>query len=184
MAKKGEKAGKGTKGPPPDRSGAKPSVAAAAGEHDATGASLATTPAHHTPAPPAPATEPLRSDEASRPATAAVTTASPTASPTTSPTSPVARSAPTMPTAARTAESASAATTASPARGGTVTDEITRALLLPVHVAQRVMPARRAPVYLGAAALAVLGIVEWPIALGAGLAWEALSRWGPDRRER
>jgi hypothetical protein len=57
-------------------------------------------------------------------------------------------------------------------------------VLLPVQVAQQVMPTRRLPVYLGAAALALVGIVEWPVAVGAGLAWEALRRWGPDRRDR
>lgn len=62
---------------------------------------------------------------------------------------------------------------------GPVVDELTRALLVPVQVAQKVLPNHRVPVYLGAAALAMVGILEWPVALGAGIAWEALRRWGP-----
>ncbi|GLZ47720.1 hypothetical protein Acsp06_39050 [Actinomycetospora sp. NBRC 106375] len=44
----------------------------------------------------------------------------------------------------------------------------------------RVLP-HRGPVYLGGAALLVLGVVDLPVALGGALAYEALRRWEPAR---
>ena len=48
-----------------------------------------------------------------------------------------------------------------------------------VRAARSVLPAGRLPVVLAAAALLVTGLVEPPVALGLGLAYEALRRWEP-----
>ena len=34
------------------------------------------------------------------------------------------------------------------------------------------------PAYVGAGALAVFGAIEWPVAVGAGVGYAALRRWG------
>lgn len=44
------------------------------------------------------------------------------------------------------------------------------------------LPSSRLPVYLGGAALLVTGLIDPPVALGVGLAYEALRRWEPARR--
>lgn len=56
-------------------------------------------------------------------------------------------------------------------------DRIGQAVLFPVAVAQRVLPERDLPVYLGAGALAVAGLIDWPVAVAAGLGYAALKRW-------
>ena len=60
-------------------------------------------------------------------------------------------------------------------------DQIAGAMLLPLAVARRVLPRQELPVYLGVGALAVVGAIEWPVAVGAGLGYAALRRWGPLR---
>jgi hypothetical protein len=64
-----------------------------------------------------------------------------------------------------------------PAEGwvGTVEGVLTSS----VRVARDVLPTSRVPVYLAGAALLVTGLVDPPVALGAGLAYEALRRWEP-----
>lgn len=42
---------------------------------------------------------------------------------------------------------------------------------------RQILPTGRTPVYLGAAALMLVGLVDPPAALGMGLAYEALRRW-------
>jgi hypothetical protein len=37
------------------------------------------------------------------------------------------------------------------------------------------------PAYVGVGALAVAGVVEWPVAAAAGAGVAALRRWGPGR---
>lgn len=79
---------------------------------------------------------------------------------------PVNATAPTMPTAPAAAAE----------RAPGLVDELTTLAMLPVDVARRVLPERRLPFYLGVGALAVVGVVEWPVVLAAGMAWEALRR--------
>ncbi|GAA4889831.1 hypothetical protein [Actinomycetospora straminea] len=68
---------------------------------------------------------------------------------------------------------------APPARG--VTDTVVSAAADAAHVVQRVLP-HRAPVYLGGAALLVIGIVDLPAVAGGALVYEALRRWHPADR--
>jgi len=75
--------------------------------------------------------------------------------------------------------SAAPATRAS-ASPGWSTDDLSDAVLVPLQVARSVLPSSRTPVVLGVAALGLLGLLDWPAALGIGLGWEALRRWGPD----
>ncbi len=63
-----------------------------------------------------------------------------------------------------------------------VVDAAAVALLVPVAVARRVLPDRGLPVYLGAGALAIVGVVDWPVAVAACLGYSAIKRWtGPGR---
>ena len=48
---------------------------------------------------------------------------------------------------------------------------------LPLAVADRVLPTSPVPVFLGAAALAVAGAIEWPVAGAIGLGYLALRHW-------
>lgn len=59
-------------------------------------------------------------------------------------------------------------------------DDVAEVLLVPLRVARRVLPTQRTTVALGVGALALLGALDWPAAVGLGLGWEALRRWGPD----
>ncbi len=56
-------------------------------------------------------------------------------------------------------------------------DSVAAVVLLPVAVARRVLPDRELPVYLGAGALAIAGVVDWPVAVAAGLGYAAVRRW-------
>ena len=60
-----------------------------------------------------------------------------------------------------------------------VADQIAMAVLLPVDVARRVLPENGTPVYLGIGALALVDLIDWPVALAAGLGYYALKRWRP-----
>ena len=40
-------------------------------------------------------------------------------------------------------------------------------------------PANPVPIYLGVAALAVTGVVSWPVAVAAGCGYAAFRRWEP-----
>lgn len=59
-------------------------------------------------------------------------------------------------------------------------DDLAGAALMPLRAARAALPASRTPVVLGVVALGLLGVVDWPAALGLGLGWEALRRWGPE----
>lgn len=58
-------------------------------------------------------------------------------------------------------------------------EQIANVLLLPVSVVRQVLPANEVPVLLGAGALAVAGLIDWPAAVAVGLGYAALRRWGP-----
>lgn len=58
-------------------------------------------------------------------------------------------------------------------------DTVEGALTSSVRVVRDVLPESRVPVYLAGTALLVTGLIDPPIALGAGLAYEALRRWEP-----
>ena len=72
-------------------------------------------------------------------------------------------------------EVAPAARPAAPGWG----DAVSGTLASSVQVVRDVLPSSRLPVYLAATALLVTGLVDPPVALGAGLAYEALRRWEP-----
>ncbi|HEX5496127.1 MAG TPA: hypothetical protein VFX70_16285 [Mycobacteriales bacterium] len=60
-------------------------------------------------------------------------------------------------------------------------DRIGGAVRLPIDVARRVLPDRELPIYLTVGALAVVGVIDWPVAAAAGLGYAALRRWGGKR---
>ncbi|MDI2124987.1 hypothetical protein [Yinghuangia seranimata] len=54
-----------------------------------------------------------------------------------------------------------------------------QAVALPIAVAQRVLPAKGGlPLYLGLGALGVVGVLEWPVAVGIGVGYAVLRRGG------
>lgn len=53
--------------------------------------------------------------------------------------------------------------------------------LLPVTVTRQALPKHELPVYLGMAAAAAIGVIEWPVAAAAGLGYAALRRWRPSQ---
>ena len=59
-------------------------------------------------------------------------------------------------------------------------ETVSGALISTVQVARDLLPGR-IPVFLGTTALIVTGLIDAPVALGAGLALEALRRWEPRR---
>ncbi|MEJ2865622.1 hypothetical protein [Actinomycetospora flava] len=71
-----------------------------------------------------------------------------------------------------------------PARQDTsrgVTDSVVEVAADTAHAVRRVLP-HRTPVYLGGAALLVLGLVDLPVVAGGALVYEALRRWRPATR--
>jgi hypothetical protein len=64
-------------------------------------------------------------------------------------------------------------------RDRNTTEQLTDALTTPLVVAQRVLPDSPVPVVLGAGALALIGLIEWPVAAAIGLGYAALRRWHP-----
>ncbi len=56
-------------------------------------------------------------------------------------------------------------------------DQLARTLTAPLAVLSRAVPAGPIPVALGTGALAVAGVIEWPIAAAVGLGYLALRRW-------
>ena len=62
-------------------------------------------------------------------------------------------------------------------RDRSTTDQLADALTAPLAVAQRVLPDSPVPVALGAGALALVGVIEWPVAAAIGLGYVALRRW-------
>ncbi len=56
-------------------------------------------------------------------------------------------------------------------------DGLIRTGTAPFAAAAAVVPAGPVPVALGAGALAVAGVIEWPIAAAIGLGYLALRRW-------
>jgi hypothetical protein len=52
--------------------------------------------------------------------------------------------------------------------------------MAPFAIAGRVLPARKGlPLYAGLGALAIAEILEWPVAVGIGVGYAAIRRWGP-----
>lgn len=60
-----------------------------------------------------------------------------------------------------------------------VLEQAATAAMLPVTVARQLLPDNPVPVALGAGALAVAGVIEWPVAAAVGLGYLALRRWAP-----
>jgi len=57
------------------------------------------------------------------------------------------------------------------------TDQLAGVLTAPVALAQRLLPASPTPVALATGALALAGLVEWPVAAALGLGYLALRGW-------
>lgn len=54
----------------------------------------------------------------------------------------------------------------------------------PFVIAGRVLPAKKGlPLYVGLGALAVAEAISWPVAVGIGVAYESIRRWGPRAAE-
>ena len=56
-------------------------------------------------------------------------------------------------------------------------DGLLRTVTAPLAVAAKAVPAGPVPVALAAGALAVVGVIEWPLAAALGLGYLALRRW-------
>lgn len=67
-----------------------------------------------------------------------------------------------------------------PVRTSDLVDGLAEVLRAPLRVADRVLPGGRTPMVLGVAALTLVGVLDWPAAVAAGLGYEALRRWAPD----
>ncbi len=67
--------------------------------------------------------------------------------------------------------------TTPPGNGRNSIDHLGHALTEPLAAIARVLPTGPIPVVLGAGALAVAGVVEWPIVAAIGLGYLALRRW-------
>ncbi len=65
--------------------------------------------------------------------------------------------------------------TANPSRSRT--DQLAGVLTAPVTLAQRLLPPSPTPVALATSALALAGLVEWPVAAALGLGYLALRGW-------
>lgn len=102
---------------------------------------------------------------------------SPAVVPATGPSERLSTSAGTRTSSAPAASTAVARRDAAPATRD-VTDTVVSVAADAAHVVQRVLP-HRAPVYLGGAALLVVGIVDLPVVAGGALVYEALRRWHP-----
>ena len=105
----------------------------------------------------------------------------PKAAPRTTPTTVPTTVPTTTPTTGLTSTPSTAPATAGPTPTGTVhglADSAVSAVEGTARVITRVLP-HRAPLYLGGAALLVLGVVDLPVVLGGALAYEALRRWEP-----
>ncbi|MEJ2889681.1 hypothetical protein [Actinomycetospora aeridis] len=70
--------------------------------------------------------------------------------------------------------------TSTPASTHGITDSVVSVAAEGARVVQRVLP-HRTPIYLGGAALLVLGLVDLPAAAGGALVYEAIRRWHPAR---
>ncbi|MBB5156051.1 hypothetical protein [Saccharopolyspora phatthalungensis] len=58
-------------------------------------------------------------------------------------------------------------------------EQIASAILVPVDVARRVLPENGLPVYLGIGALALVDLIDWPVAVAACLGYYVLKRSKP-----
>jgi hypothetical protein len=56
-------------------------------------------------------------------------------------------------------------------------ETIAGVVALPLDVARKVFPQRGLPVYLGIVALTITNVIEWPVAVAAGLGYVALREW-------
>ena len=94
-----------------------------------------------------------------------------------------ASAASTAPTRARRAAAVSASSHGFPgnvvAPAGAAAHQVVGVASMPMTAARRVLDRRGGlPVYVGAGALAVVGAIEWPVAVGVGAGYAALRRWG------
>jgi hypothetical protein len=83
-------------------------------------------------------------------------------------------------TAGRTTSTSPGSNTRDPGQSTVPTrslDQVVSALTAPVALAQRVLPNSPVPVALGAGALLLAGVVEWPVAGALGLGYLALRSW-------
>lgn len=69
-----------------------------------------------------------------------------------------------------------AATAGASSRPDPLTEAAT-ALVLPFTLVRQLLPDSPVPVALGAGALAVAGVIEWPMAAAVGLGYLAVRRW-------
>lgn len=56
-------------------------------------------------------------------------------------------------------------------------ETIAGVVALPLDVARKVFPQRGLPVYLGIVALTIVNVIDWPVAVAAGLGYVALREW-------
>ena len=59
--------------------------------------------------------------------------------------------------------------------------QVAAVLVLPFTVVEGLLPRRPVPVALGASALALGGVLDWPAAAAIGLGWLAVRGWARDR---
>lgn len=59
-------------------------------------------------------------------------------------------------------------------------DQIASAVLLPMDVARKVLPANEPLVYLGVGALALFDVIGWPAAAATGVGYFLVRRWRPE----
>jgi hypothetical protein len=87
--------------------------------------------------------------------------------------------------ARKTTSAAQSATTTDNIKVTIPVDEIASAALnvatVPITFARRVLPAKGGlPIYAGIGVLAVAQVIEWPIAVAAGVGYAVLRQWGPE----
>lgn len=59
------------------------------------------------------------------------------------------------------------------------TTDVGALITAPLDAVRKVMPDSSVPVFLGAGALALGGVIEWPVVGAVGLGYFALRRWRP-----
>lgn len=62
----------------------------------------------------------------------------------------------------------------------TIPQPVVDIAMAPFAIVGRVLPARKGlPLYAGLGALAIAQVLEWPVAVGIGVGYAAIRRWGP-----
>ncbi|MGI8334879.1 hypothetical protein ACRYCC_33415 [Actinomadura scrupuli] len=62
----------------------------------------------------------------------------------------------------------------------TIPQPIVDITMAPFAIVGRVLPARKGlPLYAGLGVLAIAQVLEWPVAVGIGVGYAAIRRWGP-----